>query len=52
MENSIAEIKKWKICEGKYFTKMTNLQNAKEDHHQIWSICAGLVNLFVMPIRK
>jgi len=52
VENSISQIRKWKICSHKFSSKIKNLEEAMAQHTFLLQIIAGLVNLFVMPIRK
>lgn len=52
VEISINQIRKWKICYHKFHSKLLNLEYALQEHHFIVEIVAGLVNKFVMPIRK
>lgn len=52
VENSIAQIRMWKICSYRFYTKLEpNLSKALLEHTFIVEIVAGLVNRFVMPIR-
>lgn len=52
VENSIAQLRKWKIASHKFYSKMSDLSKALEEHHFIIEIVAGLVNKYIMPIRN
>jgi hypothetical protein len=52
VENSITQIRNWKICSNKFDGKIKHLRQAREKHDFITRIVAKLVNKFVMPIRK
>jgi len=52
VEISINQIHKWKICYHKFHSKLLNFEYALQENHFIVEIVAGLVNKFVMPIKK
>ena len=52
VENSIAQIRKWKICSHKFYSKVLDLTKALKEHHFIVEIVAGLVNKYSMPLRR
>jgi hypothetical protein len=52
VENVIGHIRKWKICKQEFQSKLKTLDKAREYHHFIFEIVAGLVNLFVCPLRN
>lgn len=52
VENSIAHIRKWRICSHKFYSKILDLKKALEEHHFIVELIAGLVNKYSMPIRN
>lgn len=51
VENSISHLRKWKICYLQFPNKIKELEKAMEEHDIIVETVAGLVNLYVMPIR-
>jgi hypothetical protein len=51
VENVIQYIKKWKVCKYVFRSSAGDIAKAQEEHHRIWVVAAGLVNMFVMPCR-
>lgn len=52
VENVFAHIKKYNICSHVFRSPVSNVEISRKKHNEIWVICAGMVNEFVMPIRN
>ena len=52
VENAIGQLRKWKICCYRFYSKIFELNKALKEHHFLMEILAGLLNKFVMPLRK
>ena len=46
VENSIAQVKKWKICRNCFRCKFADLDKALLQSTRVWKVCAALVNKF------
>ena len=49
VENGILWVKTWKACGMLYRVHPKKIQKALQKHHQMWSICCGLVNYVMFP---
>eukprot|EP00761_Pharyngomonas_kirbyi_P010455 gb/GECH01010475.1/.p1 GENE.gb/GECH01010475.1/~~gb/GECH01010475.1/.p1 ORF type:complete len:190 (+),score=16.42 gb/GECH01010475.1/:1-570(+) len=52
IENIFGKIKDFKVCKYELPLKTSDILAAKEQHHKIWVVCAGLVNLYCKPMRE
>lgn len=52
VENTIALIKKWKICAQVFRCKFQNLDEALCNNGMYWKVCAALVNRFNLKYKK
>jgi hypothetical protein len=44
VENGILHVRRWRICHSLFRVKPMDIRAALRKHHQIWLICAALVN--------
>jgi hypothetical protein len=44
VENGILQVRRWRICHTLFRVKPMDIRAAMRKHHQIWLICAALVN--------
>jgi hypothetical protein len=52
VENSIAMIKKWRICKDIFRKNFENLEKCRLFHETIWKIVSAFCNLFHETLRK
>jgi hypothetical protein len=54
VENSIREVKRWKICKLIFKARIGKMRSIEflHYHHKIWMVCSGLANMFQLPRKK
>jgi hypothetical protein len=51
VENTIAAVKKWKICSLPFRKTLVCMDKTAQFHHKIWTICCGLYNMYHKSLR-
>jgi hypothetical protein len=51
VENSIAMIKKWRVCDAQFRKNLSDIGSVLDFHHKTWVICGALCNMYNLKLR-